>query len=76
MSKRSKACEISQKTKEEVWNRDNHKCIYCGKYVPKTCANAHFIKRSQRWIRHRRKYSYIMPRMPLSRRFWTKYRII
>lgn len=75
-SKRSKACEISQKTKEEVWNRDNHKCIYCGKYVPKTCANAHFIKRSQRWTRHRRKYSYIMSRMPLSRRFWAKYRII
>ena len=28
-SKRSKACEISQKVKEIVWNRDNHKCIYC-----------------------------------------------
>ncbi len=24
-SKRSKACEISQKVKEIVWNRDNHK---------------------------------------------------
>jgi 5-methylcytosine-specific restriction endonuclease McrA len=47
MSKRSKACEISQKTKQIVWDRDNHKCIYCGKYVPKSCANAHFIKRSQ-----------------------------
>ncbi len=46
MSKRSKACEISQKVKEIVWNRDNHKCIYCERYVPKTCANAHFIKRS------------------------------
>ena len=53
-SKRSKACEISQKVKERVWNRDNHRCICCGRYVPKTCANAHFIKRSQRWIRHRR----------------------
>lgn len=72
-SKRSKACEISQKVKEIVWNRDNHKCIYCGRYVLKTCANAHFIKRSQRWIRHRRKYSYIMSRMPLSRRFWTRH---
>lgn len=45
-SKRSKACEISQKVKEIVWNRDNHRCIYCGRYVPKTCANAHYIKRS------------------------------
>ena len=47
MSKRSKACEISQKTKQIVWDRDQHKCIYCGKYVSKSCANAHFIKRSQ-----------------------------
>lgn len=64
-SKRSKACEISQKVKEKVWNRDNHKCISCGRYVPKTCANAHFIKRSQRWNGYRRKYSYIMSKMPL-----------
>lgn len=47
MSKRSKACEISQKVKEIVWNRDNKQCIFCGRYVPKSCANAHFIKRSQ-----------------------------
>ena len=47
MSKRSNACDITQKVKGIVWNRDNQKCIYCGKYVPKTCANAHFIKRSQ-----------------------------
>lgn len=46
MSKRSKACEISQKVKEIVWNRDNQRCIYCGRYVPKSCASAHFIKRS------------------------------
>ena len=46
-SKRSKACDISQKVKELVWDRDEHKCIICGRYVPKTCANAHFIKRSQ-----------------------------
>lgn len=71
--KRSKACEISQKVKEIVWNRDNHKCIYCGRYVQKTCANAHFIKRSQRRLRHRREYSYIMSRMSLSRRFWTRH---
>lgn len=47
MSKRTKACEISQKIKEIVWNRDSQKCICCGRWVPKTCANAHFIKRSQ-----------------------------
>lgn len=63
-SKRSKACDISQKVKEAVWNRDNHKCIYCGRYVSKTYANAHFVKRSQRRVRHRRKHSYIMPKMP------------
>ncbi len=65
MSKRSKACDITPKVKEIVWNRDNQRCIYCGKYVPKTCANAHFIKRSQRRVRHTRKYCYIMSRMSL-----------
>ena len=72
-SKRSKACEISQKVKEIVWLRDDCKCIYCHTWVPKTCANAHYIKRSQRWFRHRREYSYIVPRMSLSRRFRTRY---
>ena len=47
MSKRSKACEISQKVKEIVWLRDNKSCIFCGRYVPKACANAHFIPRSK-----------------------------
>ena len=64
-SKRSKACEISQKVKEIVWNRDNNKCIYCGRYVPMSCANSHFIKRSQRRFRYTRECSYIMHRMPL-----------
>lgn len=72
-SKRSKACEISQKVKEIVWLRDDCKCIYCHIWVPMSCANAHFIKRSQRWVRHRREYSYIVPRMSLSRRFRTRY---
>ena len=75
-SKRSKACDISQKVKQIVWDRDKHKCIYCGKYVPKTFADAHFIKRSQRRIRHRRKYSYIVSRMPLSGRSWTEHKSI
>lgn len=65
MSKRSKACEISQKVKEIVWLRDNKSCIFCGRYAPKTCANAHFIKRSQRRLGHRRKYSYIMSKLSL-----------
>ena len=47
MSKRSRACEIPKKVKEKVWLRDDKKCICCKKYVPITCANAHFIKRSQ-----------------------------
>lgn len=59
-SKRTKACGISQKVKTTVWERDNHKCIYCHEYVSKSCANAHYIKRSQRRIRHRRKCRYIV----------------
>ena len=51
--------------KEIVWNRDSQKCIYCGKWVPMSCANAHFVKRSQRRIRHTRKRSHILSRMPL-----------
>lgn len=47
MSKRSNACAISLKTKEIVWKRDNHRCIYCKKHVSITFANAHYIKRSQ-----------------------------
>lgn len=73
MSKRSKACEISPKVKGIVWNRDNNRCIYCGKYVPKSCANAHFIKRSQRRAGHRGKCCYIVLRMSLSGRFWTRH---
>lgn len=46
-SNRAKATDISQKTKQIVWDRDSHKCIYCGQVVSKSCANAHFIKRSQ-----------------------------
>ena len=47
MSKRSKACDISQATKKKVWKRDNERCIICGRWVPVSCANAHYIKRSQ-----------------------------
>ena len=46
-SKRAKATDISQDVKEFVWNRDNRQCICCHTDVPKTCANAHYIKRSK-----------------------------
>lgn len=50
--KQTKFTEISGKVKEAVWNRDKHRCIYCHKKVPKYCANAHFIKRSQGRFRY------------------------
>lgn len=46
VSKMAKACDISQKTKEIVWERDGHMCIFCGKLLPWNYANAHFIPRS------------------------------
>lgn len=30
MHKRTKACAISKKTKQEVFKRDNERCIFCG----------------------------------------------
>jgi 5-methylcytosine-specific restriction endonuclease McrA len=44
-SKRSKACDISQAVKERVWERDSHRCIFCGS--PQAMPNAHFIPRSK-----------------------------
>lgn len=70
--KQTKATEIPQKVKERVWKRDKHRCICCKKEVEMTCANAHFIKRSQRRLGHRGKHSYIVSKMPLRRRFWTR----
>ena len=46
-TKRTKALGITKKTKMIVWERDNHRCIFCGKLVPWNNANSHFIKRSQ-----------------------------
>lgn len=45
--KLTKATEIPMKVKKIVWERDNHKCIYCGCEVPLECSNSHYIKRSQ-----------------------------
>ena len=45
-NKRTKAVAISKKVKLIVWERDNHKCIFCHCEVPWNLANSHFIKRS------------------------------
>lgn len=44
MSKRSKACDITQAVKKKVWERDKHHCINCGS--PYAMPNAHFISRA------------------------------
>ena len=44
--KRTKETDISITVKMIVWNRDQHKCIFCGKLLPWNYANAHFIPRS------------------------------
>lgn len=46
-SKRTKACEITKEVRQTVAIRDNGQCIICGKHVPVSCSNAHYIKRSQ-----------------------------
>ena len=43
---RTKATEIQKNVKEIIWLRDNRRCIFCGKYVEKFYANAHFVPRS------------------------------
>ena len=45
--KSTKATEIPMKVKKIVWERDEHACIYCGKYVDVYYANSHYIKRSK-----------------------------
>ena len=45
-SKRTKALEIPKKVKLIVWERDNHRCIFCPRDVPWNYANSHYIKRS------------------------------
>ncbi len=44
-SKRSQACDIPQKVKQAVWERDGGCCILCGS--PNAMPNAHYIRRSQ-----------------------------
>ena len=44
-SKRAKACDITKKVKDIVWERDGGKCIICGSY--QAMPNSHYIRRSQ-----------------------------
>ena len=43
-SARTKACDISQRVKKAVWERDGHYCIKCGN--PTAMPNAHYIPRA------------------------------
>ena len=43
-SKRAKACDISAKVKQIVWERDNHQCIICGNR--QAMPNSHVVRRS------------------------------
>lgn len=43
-SKRTKSLDITQKTKQIVWERDNKCCIICGS--PYAMPNAHYLPRS------------------------------
>lgn len=42
----AKACDISAKVKKEVWERDEHLCVVCGRNYD-VMPNAHYIRRSQ-----------------------------
>ena len=44
-SKRTKACSISPKVRQEVEERDGHQCIFCKSYQCR--GEAHFIGRAQ-----------------------------
>ena len=45
ITKRAKACDISKRVKDIVWERDGHRCIICGSY--QAMPNSHYIRRSQ-----------------------------
>lgn len=44
--RQTKVTEIPKSVKEIVWERDNHRCIFCKNPVDMFYANAHFIPRS------------------------------
>lgn len=43
---RAKACDIPQKVKQEVWERDSGRCVWCGATV-NVMPNAHVVSRAQ-----------------------------
>ena len=45
-NKRTKALEIPPTVKRKVYERDNHRCVWCGRWVDVSNACAHFIPRS------------------------------
>ena len=45
-SKRTKALEIPIAVKRKVYERDGHKCVFCGRYCDVSNACCHFIPRS------------------------------
>lgn len=45
-TKRSKACDIPQKVKQAVWERDNGCCVVCGNNY-NVMPNGHFISRAK-----------------------------
>ena len=47
MHEKTKACQISRKTKERVYARDNGYCVLCGRYCQVDNACAHFISRAR-----------------------------
>ena len=48
---RTIATSIPKSVKEKVWERDEHKCIFCHKNVPIECACCHYVRRSQGGMR-------------------------
>lgn len=46
MNKRTKWVSISTKTKHIVNERDESRCVTCGKYCDWNLSNSHYIKRS------------------------------
>lgn len=46
MHRLTKYTMIPKKVKETVYERDRCRCVVCGRYVPESCASAHYIARS------------------------------
>ena len=47
MHEKTKACQISRETKEKVYERDDHHCVWCGRWCEVDNACAHFISRAR-----------------------------